>query len=165
VVDTMNRQYLRYVLRHKWYVFVAACRLGVPWLGLLHDLSKFTPQEWVPYARHFFGPQRRPEGGTNAAHDQDGYDAASIQAAYDRAWLVHIHRNAHHWQHWVLLREGGVATALPMPDRYRREMLADWIGAGRAQGSKSGARDWYVANRGKMQLHDETRAWVERQLL
>jgi hypothetical protein len=53
--------------------------------------------------------------------------------------------------------------ALPMPDRYRREMLADWKGAGLAMG-KPNTREWYLANRQKMILHPDTRAWVEKQL-
>lgn len=52
---------------------------------------------------------------------------------------------------------------LPMPDRYRREMLADWKGAGLAMGKPDTAA-WYRANRHKMLLHPETRAWVEAQL-
>lgn len=52
---------------------------------------------------------------------------------------------------------------LPMPDCYRREMLADWRGAGLALG-KPDTRGWYLANRENIQLHPETRAWVEEQL-
>ena len=47
-------QYLRYVVIHKFWVFKAACQLGVPWLGLLHDNSKFMPDELRWYARHFY---------------------------------------------------------------------------------------------------------------
>ncbi|MEW6726891.1 MAG: DUF5662 family protein [Bacillota bacterium] len=52
---------------------------------------------------------------------------------------------------------------LPMPDRYRKEMLADWHGAGKAQG-KPDTKAWYLANKDKMLLHPETRDWVEAQL-
>lgn len=24
---------------------------------------------------------------------------------FNRAWLLHIHRNPHHWQHWVLIND------------------------------------------------------------
>ena len=43
------------------------------------------------------------------------------------------------------------------------EMLCDWRGAGRAQGTPDTAA-WYMAHGHKMQLHTGTRAWVERQL-
>lgn len=50
--------------------------------------------------------------------------------------------------------------ALEMPDVYRREMLADWRGAGLALG-KPDTRAWYNANKDNMVLHPVTRAWIE----
>ena len=52
---------------------------------------------------------------------------------------------------------------LPMPDRYRREMLADWRGAGRAYGNPD-TRKWYEKHKHKIIIHAETRAWIESQL-
>jgi hypothetical protein len=82
---------------------------------------------------------------------------------FDRAWLHHQHFNAHHWNHWVLRRDDGSFKALPMPERFAREMVADWIGAGRAQG-KPDVRGWYEANRDKLLLDPATRSYVERLL-
>ena len=52
---------------------------------------------------------------------------------------------------------------LPMSDAARLEMVCDWIGASRAQGhgGVTGVRQWYAKHKDKMQLHDETRLWVE----
>lgn len=59
----------------------------------------------------------------------------------------------------------GDEAILPMPDTARREMLADWIGAGWAiMGKVADTREWYLENRHKMRLHQETRAWIEEQL-
>ena len=44
------------------------------------------------------------------------------------------------------------------------EMLADWRGAGKAQG-KSDTRGFYIANKDRMTLHPETREWIEKQLV
>ena len=54
--------------------------------------------------------------------------------------------------------------ALPMPDIYRKEMLADWRGAGKAIKGFDDTVNWYRANKDTMILHPETRAWVEQQL-
>jgi len=35
-----------YMFTHKLRVFVYCCRLGIPLTGLVHDLSKFFPDEW-----------------------------------------------------------------------------------------------------------------------
>ncbi|MFR1480703.1 MAG: DUF5662 family protein [Hydrogeniiclostridium mannosilyticum] len=31
--------------------------------------------------------------------------AHAVVQAFQRAWLLHIHRNPHHWQHWVLIND------------------------------------------------------------
>jgi hypothetical protein len=154
-------RYLSYLLRHKWYVFIYACRLGVPVLGLLHDNSKFRPSEWFPYVEYFFGPKSPVRG----SRSETGYykPADTGDAAFEFAWLLHQKRNKHHWQWWVLPADEGRLKVLPMPDRYRREMLADWRAAGMAQGTPDTLR-WYHANRGKMSLHPVTREWIEQQL-
>lgn len=53
---------------------------------------------------------------------------------------------------------------LPMPDRYRKEMLADWIGAGRAYDGAKPVLEWYLEHRDDMLLHPKTKAWIEEQL-
>jgi hypothetical protein len=150
-----------YLLRHKWFVFLAGCRLGIPWLALLHDNSKLRPDEWVPYARFFY----ESDGSKRTRRDSTGYykPTDSGNAAFDYAWLLHQKRNKHHWQWWCLPEDAGGLKTLEMPDRYRREMLADWIGAGRAQGTPDTAR-WYRVNRHKMTLGPQTRRWIEVRL-
>ena len=61
----------------------------------------------------------------------------------------------------ALLQREMRLRALAIPPRYAREMVADWIGAGLAQG-KPDVAAWYAANAAKMVLHDDTRALVER---
>ena len=49
--------YLKYVLRHKWHVFVGCVKLGVPiHQAVIHDWAKFLPVEWFPYVRQFYNP-------------------------------------------------------------------------------------------------------------
>ena len=153
--------YLRYVLRHKWYVFLECRNLGIPWLGTVHDLSKFRPSEWFPYVHYFYNP----DGSFISRRDKAGYyrPPPTGDASFDFAWLLHQKRNRHHWQWWILPEDEGGIKVLPMPGRYRREMLADWRGAGRALGTPDTIA-WYHANHDKMQLHPNTRQWLEAQL-
>lgn len=151
-------KYLSYVLRHKWFVFVAGLRTGAP-IGrlIIHDWSKFTPTEWGPYVRQFFNPDgsrrqvRRPDGG---------YDPNAQSGDFRRAWLSH-QRNRHHWQAWVSIGDGGSLNALPMPMGFIREMVADWMGAGRAITGRWEVMEWYAKNRDLMLLHTNTRARVD----
>lgn len=146
--------YFKYVIRHKWYVLLAGLKLGVPIWGLIiHDWQKFTPVEWSPYVWSFYGPwsyKDRPQ---------------HVKDAFDLAWLHHQHQGPHHWQYWLLREDSSVVTkVLQMPDRYHREMLADWIGASKAITGKDNTNEWYLENRHKISLHDNTRKWVEEEL-
>lgn len=164
----MHIKYLISQIRHKWFVFLECCKLGIPWLGIIHDWSKFLPSEWVPYARHFYGnyPQWADMEIYGKIHYR-GLTKESVAHDFDVAWLHHQHRNRHHWQRWLLTldsaRSDGKLIALPMPSRYRREMLADWRGAGRAYGNLNTA-GWYAENRDGIQLHLETQRWIEKEL-
>lgn len=154
-------QYLKYVLRHKWYVFCECRHVRMAWRGLLHDLSKFRPDEWFPYVEYFYGPYGRSFNGgflwEFERHEKVKYD-------FDAAWLRHIHRNPHHWQYWVLREDGGGRKVLPMPTVYCKEMVADWRGAGKAQGHGDDTRTWYAKNKDNMVLSSGTRVWVESEL-
>src|ERR1700738_4492504 len=104
-------RYLRYVLRHKWYVFIYGRQLGIPWLALLHDNSKFRPSEFFPYAEFFYGPKRRPfaeastYGKTYYWEIEWRLSKEGVKEAFDFAWLLHQKRNKHHWQFWLLVND------------------------------------------------------------
>lgn len=140
--------YLRYVLRHKWFVLLACIRIGAPiWLGVIHDMSKFKLSEWLPYARCFYAP--------------DGSSQYKEDDAFNLAWNQHQKYNKHHWQYWLITWDRGVTEPLQMPYKYVYEMVADWMGAGRAITGKWETRDWYIKNKNNIQLHPNSRALVE----
>jgi hypothetical protein len=148
--------YLRYVVVHKWWVMLECFKFGLYWRGLVHDLSKLRPSEFFPYA-HFFYRKR--------ARDDVGYynRIPTGDHEFDEAWLLHQKCNDHHWQWWVLSKDDGGVKVLPMSEPARTEMLCDWRGAGRAQGFLDTVA-WYRKHSHKMQLHPDTRAWLEEQL-
>ncbi len=167
-----NLRYLRYLFWHKLYVFVECLKMGLLWQGLTHDLSKFRPSEWGPYLEYFYGDKylsRENIVQVGGPHLVECYRILGcrfkedVEADYDWAWLLHQHRNPHHWQFYILREDLGWERVLPMPDRYRKEMLADWKGAGRALG-KPDTRAWYLKNRCHIRLYPDTQAWIEERL-
>jgi len=156
-----NFAYLRYVLRHKWFVLVAGRRVGLSfWVLLFHDWTKFLPREWWPYVRQFYNP----DGSKRNVRDATGaYDPNVQPESFKLAWLKH-QRNKHHWHAWISIGDDGSMTPLPMPERYIQEMVADWMGAGRAQHGRWECVEWYMANKDKMVLHPKTRRYVENLL-
>lgn len=160
---TKHWHYLKYVLRHKRYVYEEGRNLGVGHLQLLlHDFQKFMPSEWFPYVETFYGPASRDDGSGNVPWKRY---VQSSKERFDEAWLHHQKLGGkHHWQYWVLLEDSGQEKVLPMPDKYRREMLADWRGAGRAIHGTDETAGWYEKTKRGRKLHPETQEWVEEQL-
>ena len=144
-------QYLLYVLKHKFYVFLACQETNASlWSGLIHDWSKFTPGEWFAYVKTFYAPDGTKKGMRVETEE------------FNQAWNLHQKRQPHHWQHFSLLKDNGKVLSLEMPEKYVREMVADWIGAGWAITGKREVKSWYEKNKEKMTLHPNTRVLVER---
>ena len=161
----MNKyyKYLKYVLNHKWYVFQECFKVGLIWRGVMHDMSKFRPSEFIPYARYFNGKYFTKEECIRSEKlnyvcrpSQD-----DIKRDFNIAWLKHIHRNKHHWQYWILREDDGETKVLEMPIKYVFEMISDWRGAGKAIHSKDETLEWYKKNKDKMLLSEEVRRCVE----
>ena len=159
---TKHLKYLKYVLRHKYFVTLECFKVGLYLRGALHDISKFHPSEWFPYAEFFYGV--KPQN----IRDETGYykPTDTGDADFDFAWLLHQKRNDHHWQWWVLPEDEGGVKLVPMTVDAVVEMLCDWCGASKAQGHGGweGVFKWYEKNKDKMQLHPETRERVEEML-
>ena len=153
--------YLLYVIRHKWFVFLGCRQMRVPlWIAIVHDWTKFLPREFFPYAHNFFNA----DGSRRIVRDASGaYDPNSQADAFKCAWVYH-QKLRHHWQAWVSIGDNGNLDTVPMPEVFIREMIADWIGAGRAISGRKDPRPWYVANKEKMVLHPETIKMIERLL-
>ena len=160
----MYFKYLKYVVRHKWFVFLECCKVGLVWRGLVHDWSKLRPSEFIPYAKHFYGKGKGQciKTGRNKSGYYKPY--ATGDAAFDFAWLLHQKRNRHHWQWWILPKDDGGTKIFPMPFVYRQELLCDWHGAGRAISGKKDSLNYYIKNKGNIQLSPFTREWVEKTL-
>jgi hypothetical protein len=147
----MYSQYFATVSRHKWFVLLECIKMAkqtktpmLIWRGLTHDLSKFRPSEFFPYARYFNGDIK----------------TKTINEAFDKAWLLHQKRNSHHWQWHILRCDDGQTKVFDMASLDRMEMLCDWRGAGRAYGNPDTAR-WYKQNNHSMVLSVCTRWWIQ----
>lgn len=162
-------KYLRYVVLHKWYVFLECLKYGLLWRGLVHDLSKFSLDEWLPYAYYFYGDEKKKNQEWFMLTAKYGVFEATpygehYEDKFNIAWNHHQKRNDHHWQYWLLTEDSGRELVMPMSDAARREMLADWRGAGKAITGRDNTAEWYLENMGTIKLREETRQWVENEL-
>jgi hypothetical protein len=143
--------YIKYVVRHRWFVMLECFKYKLYWRGLVHDISKFTPIEFFPYARYFFGPS--PRGQQTPEEIED----------FNYATQIHRNRNPHHWQYWIQYDSAEKIRVLPMPERYLKEMVADWRGVAKALGT-AGAVAWYKQNGPNIVLHPDTRRLLHQEL-
>lgn len=139
--------FLRFTMKHKWYVFVECCKLGIPWRGIKHDMGKLRPKAFHAYSR------RWAAGNSYKAIDD---------ITYLKVFANHLRRSEHHWQYWSYVRNSGEVRYLPMPDGARKEFLADLRGSSKYYGTDIIA--WYDDNRHFIHLHADTRNWLESML-
>ncbi len=145
--------YFIYFLKHKWFVFLACMKLGVPvFQALVHDLSKFSRDEWSTYVR--YSHARREEFLSGRILE--------AQPDFDFAWNCHQKANKHHYQYWLLIADNCNIRPIPIPERYAREMIADWMGASRAKIGSWDIESWVVKNGPSMKFHPETTILVSK---
>lgn len=120
---------------------------NIDWRNIAeHDISKTNADEYRAYDAYFYGNK-----------------STQVVKDFKKAWLLHIHRNPHHWQHWVLNcdepNEGEIC--LDMPYQYIIEMICDWWSFSFATGDLSEIFDWYDEHQDYIKMSSETRETVE----
>ena len=104
------------ITKHKWKVFKLCARAGIPWRGLVHDLSKYFPTEFIESAKFYVG-------------DHSPITEAKKIKGYSKAWLHHKGRNKHHYEYWF---DGKAPDRTPViPYKYAVEMVCDTLAAGK----------------------------------
>lgn len=140
--------HLRTVTKHRHLVRRFCFKCGLYKQGLTHDLSKFSPTEFIPGVKHFTG-KCSPN------------DLEREEKGYSSAWLHHKGRNRHHWEYWRDVKKGVGYQPVEMPLRYVAEMLCDRIAACRVyHGSdyKQGdAYDYFIKSKvAPKEMHPKT---------
>lgn len=112
-----------------------------------HDASKTEVDEYDAYDAYFYGGNRSFE----------------VVNDFRRAWLNHIHRNPHHWQHWILINDdpGEGEIMLDMPYQYIIEMICDWWAFSWNKDNLTEIFSWYDAHEDYIKLSKSTRKEVE----
>ena len=114
--------HLKVVNKHRFKVFLLCCKAGIPFQGLVHDLSKYSPTEFLEGAKYFQG-------------DYSPIVNCKRDKGYSEAWLHHKGRNKHHYEYWY--DYVAYVKAPPMPYKYFVELVCDCLAAGMTyQGKK-----------------------------
>lgn len=150
--------HFRTITRHRHLVMRYCFRLGLYRQGLCHDLSKYSPAEFLLGCKYYQG-------------DRSPNDAERREKGYSAAWLHHKGRNKHHPEYWTDFSKvpGERICAIEMPKNYVAEMFCDRVAACRIyKGSayrESDAYDYFDRSRNSILLHPATAALLESMLL
>ena len=117
-------KHFRTITHHRHLVMLHCFRAGIPVQGLLHDLSKYSPTEFISGMLYFQG-NRSPN---EEERERMGYSAA---------WMHHKGRNRHHYEYWNDVNpETKLYEPVEMPTRYLIEMVCDRIAASKVYRGK-----------------------------
>ena len=103
------------ITHHKWVVFKLCCKIGEPWRGLVHDMSKYSPTEFIESSKYYTGKH-------------SPISEAKRENGYSKAWLHHKGRNKHHSEYWI--DENAPDKTPIIPYKYAAEMVCDKLAAG-----------------------------------
>ena len=149
------------ITNHKILVMKGCFSLGLYKQGLLHEMSKYSPTEFLPGCKYYAGYA----SPTHFEREEKGYSAA---------WLHHKGRNKHHLEYWIDYASsgaGGEGTPLQgmkMPLRYVVEMFVDRVCASKnyqkEKYTDKSALIYYENSKEHYLLHEDTRALLEYML-
>lgn len=106
------------ITKHRHKVIANCFRAGIFWQGLKHDLSKYSPTEFLPGAKYYQGGMRSPNESERETY------------GYSKAWLHHKGRNRHHFEYWTDYNpKTKKLEAIKMPKKYVVEMFCDRVAA------------------------------------
>ncbi|MBO4863533.1 MAG: catalase [Eubacterium sp.] len=144
-------KHLATITEHKIEVGKNCFKCGLYKQGLLHDLSKYSPTEFLVGAKYYQG-NRSPN------------DAEREDRGYTTSWLHHKGRNKHHLEYWMdydLVKRDGSMIGMKMPDNYIVEMFCDRVAASkiyhRENYTDRTALDYFVNGKAKGAMHPYVR--------
>lgn len=142
------------ITEHRNTVMRECFKVGLYKQGLLHDLSKYLPSEFLVGAKYYQG-YRSPN---NAEREDKGYSSA---------WLSHKGRNKHHYEYWIdySATEGVGCSPVKMPDKYFVEMIMDRIAASKIYNKDNYTDDmplqYFLKGKNNLVIHEDTKKSLE----
>ena len=149
------------ITKHRLLVCRHCFKIGLYYQGLTHDLSKYSPSEFLVGVKYYQGT-RSPN---NAEREDIGYSSA---------WLHHKGRNKHHYEYWIDYNSRGdlpgekVMIPIDMPDKYLAEMIMDRIAASKVYKGMDykddAALEYFLSGKEMAPMHPNTRRRLYRYL-
>lgn len=146
----------RTVANHRRMVMRHCVKAGIPIRGLLHDLSKYSPTEFIPGIKYYQGTRSPNEG------EREAY-------GFSHAWMHHKGRNKHHFEYWTDYDpKTKLMSPVKMPLKYVKEMFCDRVAASKIYGGDNYTDieplKYFLKAKGRRVIHPDTSALLEKLL-
>ena len=151
-------KHFKTITKHKLLVMHYCFRAGLYRQGLLHDLSKYSPVEFLVGCKYYQG-DRSPN---NAEREDTGLS---------KSWLHHKGRNRHHFEYWIDYGQepGSAMQGMKMPVKYVVEMFCDRVAACKTYYKEnyndSMPFEYFNKNRKHYMMHPETMELLGKMLI
>ena len=150
-------EHFKTITKHRHMVIRHCARAGILRQGLFHDLSKYSPTEFISGAKFYLG-DRSPNEGERSSY------------GYSMAWMHHKGRNKHHFEYWtdydIITKK---MAPVKMPIKYVKEMFCDRVAASKTYNGKnytdSHPLEYFSRSKGKRMIHPETSDFLENLLI
>ena len=146
-------QHFKTITHHRWRVRKGCFAVGLFWQGLTHDLSKYTPTEFMVGAKYY--------QGTRSPNERE-----RELFGFSSAWLHHKGRNRHHFEYWNDLNpDTKMYEPVKMPVRYVKEMFCDRVAASKIYQGKNYTNEhpllYFRRGNARKKMHPETADLLE----
>lgn len=146
--------HLKTVTRHRTLVLKYCILCGIPFRGLVHDLSKYSPTEFLAGAKYY------EQGGRSPNEHEREINGCST------AWMHHKGRNPHHYEYWFDVNlKSGRYEPVRMPLEYLKETFCDRVAASKIYKGEnykdSDALDYFRSRPNEKLMHPCTACILE----
>lgn len=118
-------KHFRTITKHRHKVISHCFKAGIGFQGLFHDLSKYSPSEFISGARYY--------QGTRSPNEEE-----RVKFGYSKAWMHHKGRNRHHFEYWTDYNpQTKIVEPIKMPLNYVVEMFCDRVAASKIYNGKA----------------------------
>ncbi len=150
-------KHFRTITKHRHTVIKHCRKAGIFWQGLGHDLSKYSPTEFIPGAKYYLGT-RSPNEVEREMH------------GHSKAWMHHKGRNKHHFEYWTDYNpQTKRVEPVEMPVKYVAEMFCDRVAASKIyNGEKYNQHlsiEYFEKGRQRRTIHQNTSDLLESLLV
>ena len=148
-------KHLHTVNKHRFKVLKNSFKVGIPFQGLIHDLSKYSYREFNKSIKYYNG------------HYSPILNERLNEGLYSSCFVHHTNKNKHHYEHYIDFYKGDLL--LPkIPYKYSLEYVIDVISASQTYLGKNFNKEeplkYFIAHSSTSLMHSMNIEYIKKLL-